>query len=200
MTIKKGEEWGTVGPRPEGTIVVASDAQARAIVEPARRANRPIPPLYLRSGDLARTIGVVPGAAREETRILPCDLGAALLDGRLFWFVSSLVAGEPFRRGRCVAIMNTEWLGDWDIAPRGHPNDGLLDILDMQLSFGQARAAGRRARLGDHLPHPGIEVHRMAAMQLDFPRPTIVRLDGAVVGRFRNLSVRVEPDALTVVV
>lgn len=198
MTIRKGEEWGRAGRRPDDTIVVASDAQARAVVEPLRRREEPIPPLAPRRGDLARTIGVTSGA-REETRLLPCDLGAALLDGELHWFVSSLVAGEPFRRGRCVAVMNAEWLGDWNIAPRAHPNDGLLDVLDMQLSFAQARQAGKRARLGDHLPHPGISVQRLAAMQLELVRPLPVRLDGEVVGSFRTISVRCEPDALTVV-
>ena len=199
MTIKKGEEWGTVGPRPDDTIVVASDAQARGVIEPLRRANEPLPPIAPRYGDLARTVGAS-GNPGEDVRLLPCDLGAVLLDGRLFWFVSSLVAGEPFRRGRCVAVMNTEWLGEWDLAPRAHPNDGLLDILDMQLSITQARQARRRAKLGDHLPHPRIEVSRMAAMQLELTRALPVRLDGEVVGSFRNISVRVEPDALTVVV
>lgn len=198
MTIKKGEEWGTAGPRPDDTIVVASDAQARAIVEPARRANGLIPPLAPRHGDLARSVGAV--GPRDETRILPCDLGAVLLDGRLFWFVSSLVIGEPFRRGRCIAVMNAEWLGEWNLAPRAHPNDGLLDVLDMQLSFGQARQARKRARLGDHVPHPAIKVERTAAMQIELDRDRTVRLDGEVVGSFRTISVRCEPDALTVVV
>lgn len=199
MTIKKGEEWGTVGARPDDTIVVASDAQARAVIEPRRRASEPLPPIAPRYGDLARTVGAS-GNPGVEVRLLPCDLGAVLLDGRLFWFVSSLVAGEPFRRGRCVAVMNTEWLGEWDLAPRAHPNDGVLDILDMQLSFGQARQARRRARVGDHLPHPRIEVSRMAAMQLELARALPVRLDGEVVGTFRHISVRAEPDALTIVV
>jgi hypothetical protein len=199
VTIRKGEEWGTVAPRPDDTIVVASDAQARAVIEPLRRAGEALPPLAPRRGDLARTVGVTSGE-RGATVLLPCDLGAALLDGTPFWFVSSLVAGAPFRRGRCVAVMNTEWLGEWDIAPRSHPNDGLLDVLDMQLSFAQARQAGKRARLGDHLPHPGIDVSRMAAMELELVRPLPVRLDGEVVGSFRTISVRCEPDALTVVV
>lgn len=199
MTIKKGEEWGTVGPRPHDTIVVASDAQARAVIEPLRRAEEPLPPIAPRYGDLARTVGAT-GNPGTEVRLLPCDLAAVLLDGQLFWFVSSLVAGEPFRRGRCVAVMNTEWLGEWDLAPRAHPNDGMLDILDMQLSLGQARQARKRARVGDHLPHPHIDVSRMAAMQLELARALPVRLDGEVVGTFRHISVRVEPDALTIVV
>jgi hypothetical protein len=200
VTIRKGEDWGVVGPRPDATIVVATDAQARAIVEPARRANREIPPLYLRGGDLARTVGAGPGVVRDETRLLPCDLGAAMLDGRLFWFVSSLVAGEPLRRGRSFVAMNAAWLGELNIAPKAHPNDGLLDTLDMTMSLTQGRQARKRARLGDHLPHPSITTLRAAAVQVELARPLPVRLDGEVIGSFRNISVRAEPDALTVVI
>ena len=76
----------------------------------------------------------------------------------------------------------------------------MLDVLDMQLSWGQARLARKRARLGDHLPHPAITVHRTAAIQVELPKPLPVRLDGEGVGAFRNISVRCEPDALTLVV
>lgn len=198
MTIKRGEEWGVAGPAPDDAIVAPTDAVARAIVEPARRANRPIPPLVLRGGDLARTCGAT--GQRDDARLLPCDLGAVLLDGTLHWFVASLVAGEPLRRGRSVAVMNAAWLGDWNLAPKAHPNDGLLDALDMQLLWTQAREARRRAPLGDHLPHPAITVRRAAAIQVELPKPLPVRLDGELVGTFRVISVRVEPDALTVVV
>jgi len=96
--------------------------------------------------------------------------------------------------------MNAAWLGPLNIAPQSHPNDGLLDTVDATLSLRQARQARRRARLGDHLPHPGIRVRRTAAVQVELPRPLAVALDGDVVGHFRRLSVRVEADALTVIV
>ena len=32
--------------------------------------------------------------------------------------------------------MNAQWLGDWDLGPRSHPNDGLLDVTDGTLPFG----------------------------------------------------------------
>src|SRR5438067_1062637 len=41
---------------------------------------------------------------------------------------------------------------------------------------------------------------RTAAVQVTLPRPLPIMLDGAVVGRGQNLSVRCQPDALTVVV
>ena len=38
-------------------MVVGSDAEARHVVEEARRAIRPVPPLALAGGDLRRTMG-----------------------------------------------------------------------------------------------------------------------------------------------
>ena len=45
-----------------------------------------------------------------------------------------------------------------------------------------------------------IAVARRPALQLAFDRPTPVWLDGEAVGEGRNLSLRVEPDALICVV
>ena len=53
---------------------------------------------------------------------------------------------------------------------------------------------------GTHVPHPGIEERRVTAVQIDLVRPTAVELDGDPVGAARQLSIRVEPDALRCVV
>ena len=74
-------------------------------------------------------------------------------------------------------------------------------LLDGRLHLFVAHVvARRRARTGSHLPHPAIELRRTRAAQFEFARPIPVRLDGETVGRFRSLSVRVEPDAVRVVV
>ena len=59
-----------------------------------------------------------------------------------------------------------------------------------------------RSRLhhGAHLPHPGIRERRTSALQVTLPKALPIELDGEVVGTGRTLSLRVEPDALTVVV
>lgn len=198
MTINKGEPWGTVGPAPPDRVVVSSDAEAGTIVRTARQQNTPVPPLVILGGDLARTFGEPTGASQSLQ--LPVDLGAVLLDGSRYWFVSSLVAGRALARGRSFIAMNGAWLDGMNIAPKAHPNDGLLDFLDADLTFRQSIEARRRALLGDHLPHPLIKVHRTAALQVDLPRPTKVELDGLYVGRFRSIRVHCEPDALTVIV
>ena len=98
--------------------------------------------------------------------------------------------------------MNAEFLGAWDVAPRAHPGDGALDVLDVAATMGVVDRWRARSRLptGAHLPHPSIAVTRRAAVQVDLDRPTPVWLDGERVGDARRLSVRVEPDALVCVV
>lgn len=203
MTIKKGEPWGEPGPLPRHGVLVRSDAEARAIVTAARRAGEPIPPLGLLGGDLCRTLG----GTGDEDRLrsdaamhLPVDLGAVLVDGRLHWFVAHLVSRRGWWRGRVVAAMNAQFLGAWDVVPRGHPNDGRLDVLDADLPFDERLQVRSRLKTGTHLPHPRIEERHVSALQVDLARPTPVFLDGEDVGPGTTLLIRVEPDALICVV
>jgi diacylglycerol kinase family enzyme len=204
MVVERGAAWGTPGPLPEDGVVVRSDAEARAVVERCRRAGDPVPPLGLLGGDLCRTLGGRGDEARllssEATR-LPVDVGAVLVDGRLHWFVAHLIARRGWWSGRIVAAMNAEYLGQWDVAPRSHPNDGRLDTLDADLPFGDRLKARRRLATGSHVPHPGIRERRVDAAQFDFDGPMAIWLDGVrIEGSARRLSVRVERDALTCVV
>lgn len=203
MTIRKGEAWGSPAPLPDDGVIVRSDAEAHHVVEAARRANLPVPPLGLLGGDLCATVGGSGDEARlrsAEAIMLVCDLGAVLLDGRMHWFVSSLVARGPWWRGRAFLAMNAAYLGSWNVAPKAHPGDGLIDTFDARVPLGQILAMRRRLVTGSHLPHPAISTRRAPAVQVELERAMPVWLDGVRVQDARNISVRVEADALTVVV
>jgi hypothetical protein len=205
VTIRKGEEWGRAGGLPADGVVVASDAEARTVVTAARRAGETPPPLGLLGGDLCRTLGGRGDEARLRSdggRRLPVDLGSVLVDGVQHWFVAHLVTRRSWWWGPIVAAMNAEFLGRWDVAPRAHPNDGVLDIVEVAAAMSLGDRAKARGRLpaGAHVPHPAIATSRRPAVQLDLDRPTAVWLDGERVGEARHLSVRVEPDALVCVV
>lgn len=203
MTIRKGEAWGEPGALPDDGVVVATDAEARRVVTDALRARRPVPTLGLLGGDLCRTLG---GRGDEHhlrsagAMIAPCDLGVALLDGRLHWFVAHLVARRGWWRGRAWLAMNAAYVGSWDLGPKAHPGDGLLDITDATVPVGERLKVRSRLPQGAHLPHPALRTQRSKAAQVVLERPLPVRLDGELVGTFRSISVRVETDALRVVV
>ncbi len=203
MTVRKGEAWGGPGALPADGVVVDSDLAARRVVTEARRAGRPIPPLGLLGGDLARTCGATGREERlhgPDAQTLPVDLGEVLVDGSLHFFVAHLVARRSWWRGPIVAAMNAQFLGPWDVAPRSHPGDGRVDLFEADLSLGDRWKARSRLRSGTHVPHPGIGERRVKAVQLDLAPGTSVWLDGERMGTARALSIRVVPDALTVVV
>lgn len=203
MTIRRGEPWGEPGALPADGVVVHSDAEANDVVTRARRSGRAIPPLGLLGGDLCRTLGGKGDAGRlqsAEAMTFPVDLGAVLIDGQLHWFVAHLVARRSWWFGRVVAVMNAQWLGRWDLGPRSHPDDGLLDITDGTMSLGDRWKARRRLPTGTHLPHPALRTSRTAAATFELDPALTVHVDGRPVGRANNLAIRVEPDALTVVV
>jgi hypothetical protein len=204
VTIRKGEPWGEPGALPADGVVVRSDAEARAVVTAARRAGTDPPVLGLLGGDLCRAVGGTGDEARlhDGGTLLPVDLGAVLVDGRLHFFVAHLVARTGWWRGRIVAAMNAQHLGEWDVAPRGHPNDGRLDVLEVGPGFGLGDRWKARSRLrtGSHVPHPGITERHVTALQVELAPGTKVWLDGDLLGPARSLAIRVEPDALRCVV
>ena len=200
--ISKGSSYGEPGGLPVDGVIVRSDGEARAVVEPALRARRRLPVLGLLGGDLRRTLGGPTDEARlrsPEAMRFPVDVGEVLLDGRLHFFVAHLVVRSR-GWGEAFVAMNAQWLGRWELGPHSHPGDGLLDAYQARLSVADRLRVRGRLHGGGHLPHPGIRERRAPAAQVELSRPLPVLLDGQHAGRAREVSVRVRPDALTVVV
>ncbi len=226
MSIARGVDWGEPAPLPEGLPWFDDDASAADFLAPLRRSGEELPAIGLSGGDLCRTLGGRPGAAGgppgpglpgpesaaagsesagtgqsgpgESGACFGVDLGAVLLDGRLRWFLAHCVIRRSWLRGRVIVAANAAFVGAWNIAPKAHPGDGRLDILDGDPPLGERLRARRRLPAGSHLPHPDIEVRRVRAAQFELDRPTPVFLDGRRAGEFRRLSLRLEPDALQV--
>jgi hypothetical protein len=204
VTISKGLEWGWPGRLdPEGAVA-RSDSDARSVLTDYRSQGLPLPMIGLIGGDLWRAMGE-PGGGEprlrsNDARIYPCDLGVAVLDDVEHIFVAHLFARRSWWRGQVVAAMNSEFRGAWLVAPRAHPNDGVLDHVVADPSTDQRWMAMRRLPTGQHVPHPAISLRRRSSARYEFDRPTRVYLDGEAVGSTRTLDVRVEPDAFHFVV
>src|SRR3546814_16850403 len=85
-----------------------------------------------------------------------------------------LIAERSWWRGRVVAAMNAQYRGKWDVAPRGHPNDGRLDVLAADPPLDERLPVRGRLKTGTHLPHPPIDSRHVPAVQtaLSTPPPT----------------------------
>jgi hypothetical protein len=200
VPISKNSPYGEPGVLPDDGVVVRSDAEARGVIEAARSEGRPYPPLGLLGGDLCKTLGGDgdEGRLRSSDAVrFPIDLGEVLLDGRLHVFVAHLVA-RTRGWGHVVAAMNAQFVGPWVLGPRAHPNDGLLDVYQADLSLPDRLKVRARIRHGAHMPHPRIKERRAAAVQIDLDRPLPVYLDGEKCGDAASLALRVEADALIV--
>lgn len=198
MTIRPGEEWGRAIARPATLHVVGSDRElARAVAAGTQD-------LQLTGGDMYRTIGSPRGGSADRRRALPIDVLEVAVDARPPELAAAHVVirspwwrGGPLR-GRYVMVMNAEFIGDWDVAPRGHPNDGRVEVVEVAADLGvrQRLAARRRLPAASHVPHPSITTRSARRTSWRSARPMAVSIDGrrAVLGR--SIEVTVRPDAV----
>lgn len=202
MTIRRGQTWGEPGRLAPGAPVASSDAELATMVAEAVLAGRPIE-VGLLGGDLCRTVSGPGDRARlstDQAQRLPVDIGFVRIDGgdeRAF--AAHVIVGRLWH-GRVVAAMNAQFHGRYDVAPRSHPNDGRVDVLDGDLSLADRVKAWRRLPTGLHVPHPAIAERRVNELTLSFERGVPVHVDGFGVGLARTVHLRVVPDAVTIVI
>jgi hypothetical protein len=189
VTIRKGEEWGTSAARPDGLVVAETDAELAGLV-----VRDPTGPYSLGGGDLFHSLGAPAG--RESMQRLPVDALLVDIDGEQRLAVAHVVARNGWWTGRIVVASNCGYVGKWNVAPRAHPNDGRVDIVEVDpaMSVRQRVQARGRLRLGTHVPHPQIGARVVESGSWTFDPPVTVHVDGVRHGRCSHLSVEVSPD------
>ncbi|MHB1129025.1 MAG: diacylglycerol/lipid kinase family protein [Ilumatobacteraceae bacterium] len=115
---------------------------------------------------------------------------------------NSVVMRYKWWRGQIVAITNCGYFGEWEIAPRAHPNDGVFDVVevDANMSCRQRLIAKSRLPLGTHMPHPSIRQHQSQSETWTFTRPIDLYLDEEFVGPVTWVDVTLEPDAMKLLI
>lgn len=196
--IRKGEVWG----RPVDLDGTGPEAGSDA--EVARLLSRPLDsPVVLRGGDLYHSLG---GRASSPVDLdgpvmaLPIDLVAVRVDGVDRVAAAHVVARRRWWSGEFAVAMNGTHLGEWNLGPKAHPNDGLIDVTTGRLDVRDRWEARRRAHTGTHLPHPALSTSRVTSTVWTFDRPTPVYVDGVAVGSARRVELEVQPDRGSVVV
>ena len=202
MNIEKGKSWGQHEPLPENAKIIYSNKELLNEVSKYKRTFKPLPVFGLLGGDLCRTLGGTSGKERlygMEAIRLKLDLGCVLLDGKKYWFCAHLSVGKVFF-GDFLYFANAAHYGKLNPAPTSHPGDGFLEVLTVTLSGRERLKAYQRMHTGTHLPHPKISQRKCSGDQFSFRKKQTVKTDGINIGKFSNFSIRLEKDALDVVV
>lgn len=205
MTIRKGEEWGTRIVAPDDLILLPDDAHLAQLNADAIGV--------LIGGDIHHTLGspppVLSGADCTQLEIDAMQVLITLMDGEQFILLaSSRVEIGSFRpsllmRKRYVCVTNGGIVDTRNLAPRAHPNDGVIDCLKISedMSLRIRLTAMKKARSGTHVPHPQISVSRSDcySFQQEFARETL-SVDGVTIPGWSSVSVTVLPDYWKIVV
>lgn len=196
MTIRPGEAWGSEVPRPPVIRVAHGDAELAALI-----SDDPAGDYAVDVGDLHRTVGTPPGGGTTVHR-LPIDVLDVVVDGSRHLAVAHVVIRRGWWRGPLVFAGNVGHLGAWDVAPRAHPNDGRFDLVQVAagMRFRDRWEARRRLPTGTHLPHPAISVRTAREFTWADPAGAHVRVDGVDLGVRHEVTVRVVPDAASLLV
>ncbi|MGI9642140.1 MAG: hypothetical protein ACR2N9_05095 [Acidimicrobiia bacterium] len=205
MNLSPGEAWGDVEVLPANAPVVVSDAELVACIGPdiGVTTATDLPIVGLAGGDLCASLGGRGDVADRRgapTTVVTIDVASVSTDAGDHVFAAHLFARGWFWAGEGVAVMNAERCSSWLVAPRAHPGDGLLDVVQGRLSVRDRLLARQRLRTGDHLPHPALAVRRTARLDLEFDRPRRVVVDGIAHGTSQRLLIEVLPNAVRVAV
>ncbi|CAB4730856.1 unannotated protein [freshwater metagenome] len=214
MTIKKGESWGEPGELEDSGHVVASDIELAELLQSYRDSQQVAPVIGLVGGSLHRTLGA---PQRDESALrsgqgyqFSIDVGILgfqdpLGESNEVLFVAHMLALTDSKmrlwKGRTVIAMNAGFVGDLNLGPRSHPNDGRLDVTDGQLVGSQRKQALRRAPSGTHVPHPDLVETRVRS-RVEVSGDT--RFQFCADGKFRGCSsqfwIMCLPDAAQILV
>lgn len=199
--ISKGEAWGEASGLPDGAPIADGDEQLRGLVH-AHFASGARSQLHLglRGGDLARTLGAAGPIGRDlrAGTTVTVDVLKVTLGASCHWGVAHAVVRQRWAAGPVTAVMNAQWFRGWNLGPRAHPNDGLLDIYETSMSVRQRMLARSRLASGTHVPHPDIQYRRATAAEIVRERAARVFLDHRLIGRGTSIAVEVVPDAVRV--
>ena len=205
MTIRKNENWGATAARPENLVICETDEAASQLATDFYLQQKSIPPIAITRSNLSRALGTKGADAKSQNmQATPFDLievtfvDASKTQQKVLALGYGLLR-KSWWRGDIVAAMNTSFIGDWDCAPRSHPNDGKFDLLTVksEMKPTQRLIASRRLRLGTHLPHPQISVKQLTSFEADCSAEPNLYVDNRKFVCVNQCKFRLLPDALT---
>ena len=183
MTISKHGLYGTPVSRPSSLHVLRSDLGIAQHYVSGDTAT----PCTVTKGSIAQALGISSGRVQDpepNQQMTLVNIDLLQIDYRTTTSLNAnanakssttsriVVAGSIAIQHRtllstCLILSNSGLLRSRDVLPRAHPNDGFVDVLevDPKISIRQRAIAWRRSAIGSHLPHPSFRVSRSIDFQ-----------------------------------
>jgi hypothetical protein len=179
MTISKHGLYGTPVSRPSSLHVLQSDLEIAQHYISGDTATT----CTVTQGSIAQSLGISSGRIQDpdpNQQMTLVDIDLLQIDYRTTTPSTAnssatsriVVAGTIAVQHRtllstCLILSNSGLLRSRDVLPRAHPNDGFVDVLevDPKISIRQRAIAWRRSAIGSHLPHPSFRVSRSIDFQ-----------------------------------
>ena len=183
MTISKHGLYGTPVSRPSSLHVLQSDLEIAQHYISGDTATT----CTVTQGSIAQSLGISSGRIQDpdpNQQMTLVDIDLLQIDYRTTTSLNAnaksissatsriVVAGTIAIQHRtllstCLILSNSGLLRSRDVLPRAHPNDGFVDVLevDPKISIRQRAIAWRRSATGSHLPHPSFRVSRSIDFQ-----------------------------------
>ena len=183
MTISKHGSYGSQVSRPTTLHVLQSDLEIAQHYVSGDTATT----CTVTQGSIAQSLGISSGRIQNldpNQQMTLVDIDLLQIDYRTTTSLNAnanakssttsriVVAGSIAIQHRtllstCLILSNSGLLRSRDVLPRAHPNDGFVDVLevDPKISIRQRAIAWRRSATGSHLPHPSFRVSRSIDFQ-----------------------------------
>jgi hypothetical protein len=192
--ITRGEQWGVPTTRTHEDIVVTGDCELASSSSDRR--------LIVRTGDIARSLGD-PAVPQVDANCIEVPIDAlrviiSLHNGTsISMLASSHVVIGNWLQGRLICVSNSGFIGNRNVSPRAHPNDGFFDVMTLPPSMGiqQRIRARHKSILGTHTPHPLIETSRAKTIEYSSAsRTESLRIDGRRIRSWSAVQAEIVPD------
>jgi hypothetical protein len=200
MTLEKGVSWGVSGTVPHGSARADSDAEvARAASSEA---------VIVTGGDLHRGVGQ-PRAKNsgDDCMLLPIDAMEIVVtspsgETSVRHAVAHVCVGRFGTRRGFAGLVNAGFVDGLNLAPRGHPGDGRVElvIFDESVPWRQRRLARKRAQTGSHVPHPSIHLSAVGEWTRERAKGEALYIDGCMVESWSKIEVTVLPGHVVIAV
>lgn len=192
--IKRGEQWGVPTMRVQADVIVNGDRELSLSSTDCR--------LILNGGDIAHSLGdpqaPAIGDSCTEVSIDAFRVSITLRNGSTQNLIAaSHVMIGGWLRGRLICVSNSGFIGQTNVSPRAHPNDGLFDLMAIDPSMGiqQRLRARKKSVLGTHTPHPLIDTSRARSIEfISRSRSEPLRIDGRRIRSWNAVQIEIIAD------